>query len=60
LNPSALFQSAAKCSFCILPVTLFGFAARLIVWLWCDDIDGSAKCSGAQKADKAGEYKKAD
>jgi hypothetical protein len=44
----------------VFPKTLFGCAARLIVWLWCDDIDGSAKCSGAQKADKAGEYKKAD
>jgi hypothetical protein len=44
----------------VFPKTLFGCAARLIVWLWCDDIDGSAQCSGAQEADKAGEYEKAD
>jgi hypothetical protein len=44
----------------VLPKTLFGCATWLIVWLWCDGVDGSAQCSGAQKADKAGEDEKAD
>jgi hypothetical protein len=44
----------------VLPKTLFWCPAWLTVWLWCDGVDGPAKCSGAQKADKAGEDEKAD
>jgi hypothetical protein len=44
----------------VLPKTLLSRAARLIVWLWCNGVDSPAQGSGAQEADKAGEYEKAD
>jgi hypothetical protein len=47
-------------SFCILPKTLLRCPAWFTVRLWCDGVDSSAQGSGAQKADKAGEYEKAD